>query len=168
MSTSLHRTWPVVLLAAAFLGSVLMAAPARAADKAPGADKPAAADKKAKDAKKDEKKAEKEAAPVGDTAGFAALDVNSDGALTMEEFLKMTPGTNGVPAQSSLPIAEQSKMRKQFEKMDKNRDRKVSDTEYSEATAPKIKQEPPKQTNKKGDVKKLMSRARQMMRTMQR
>lgn len=165
MNTSHQRVWPTVLLAAAFLGSVLIGTPSSAADKAPGADKPAAADKKAKDAKKDEKK---DAAPVGDTAGFAALDVNSDGSLTMEEFLKMTPGTNGAPAQSSLPMAEQSKMRKQFEKMDKNRDRKVSDTEYSEATAPKIKQEPPKQTNKKGNVKKLMSRTRQMMRTMQR
>ena len=78
--------WLAVVLLA-----VLLATPAGAADK----------NKKDKDAP---------AAPAGDTAGFAALDINSDGFLSIDEFLKMQPGTNGAPAVSSIPLTEQPKM----------------------------------------------------------
>ena len=131
--------WLAVVLLA-----VLLATPAGAADK----------NKKDKDAP---------AAPAGDTAGFAALDINSDGFLSIDEFLKMQPGTNGAPAVSSIPLTEQPKMRREFASMDKDRDQKVSELEYSEATAPKIKHEPPKQEHKKGNIRKLANKARRLL-----
>ena len=107
--------------------------------------------------------AEAPVAPAGNVAGFAALDINSDGHLSVDEFLKMQPGTNGATAVSSIPLAEQPKMRREFASMDKDRDQKVSELEYSEATAPKIKHEPPKQEHKKGNIRKLANKARRLL-----
>lgn len=137
---------------AAVLLAVLLAAPAGAAEK----NKKAPAQAAAKDKNVP-------AAPAGDTAGFAALDINSDGFLSIDEFLKMQPGTNGAPAVSSIPLTEQPKMRREFAGMDKDRDQKVSELEYSEATAPKIKHEPPKQEHKKGNIRKLANKARRLL-----
>ena len=96
------------------------------------------------------KKADKEAppAPAAAPSEFTRLDLDQDGFLSETEFV-----SNGNTNSAAISPVDQMNRRKEFQKMDENRDRKVSLAEYDEANAPKVKSAS-KTAEKKGDHKK--------------
>lgn len=96
-------------------------------------------------------KAGNDAAPA--PTNFARLDADDDGVLTEAEFVG-----GGSTNLAAIAPALQMERRKEFQKMDDDRDRKVSAAEFDAAHTPKAK-EAPKTAEKKKDGGKNNSRS---------
>lgn len=95
---------------------------------------------------------------------FARFDLDADGFLTEAEFIG--GGNTNVAA---LPPVKQQERRKEFQKIDEDRDRKVSAAEYDAAHAPKVKSDPKaaqKKDGGKGNTKSLRRKAEQITKRM--
>ena len=104
-------------------------------------------------------KAAPEKAPPAPT-GFARLDSDDDGFLTESEFV----GGGSTNLASIAPVL-QLERRKEFQKMDDDRDRRVSAAEFDAAHAPKVKAAPKtaeKKDGGKGNSRSLRKKAQQL------
>ncbi|MBM4154083.1 MAG: EF-hand domain-containing protein [Lentisphaerae bacterium] len=109
------------------------------------------------------------AAPKADPAApaptnFAKLDADDDGFLSETEFV----GGGGTNLTAIAPV-RQLELRKEFQKMDDDRDRKVSAAEFDKAHEPKAKAEPKSAEKKdggKGNSRSLRKKAQQLAKRM--
>ncbi len=108
-------------------------------------------------------KADPAKAPPAPT-DFGRLDRDDDGFLTNLEFVG-----GGSTNLAAIAPATQMERRKEFEKMDEDRDRRVSAAEFDAAHTPKVKSEPKaaqKKDGGKNNSRSLRKKAQQLAKRM--